>query len=88
MSEEMKKRIEEHRNKYGKECVKELESSNIGTVTPEQAVIILEPEHAPENFMCDGEISHDEAMRSWKHRLANVGLSLEQRTKAHVHIFG
>jgi hypothetical protein len=43
--------------------------------TDEQKILILEPVHGPENFMCDGEISYEEAKRSWQQRLVDSGLS-------------
>ena len=63
--------------KYGQECVDELKADKNFPlkVTPKQAVQILEPSHAPENFYCDGEIEHDEALEDWKERLKLVGLN-------------
>ena len=55
-----KKEIEEHQKKYGQECLDELKKGGFNTdgLTPSQAIIILEPSHAPENFYCDGELNH------------------------------
>ena len=80
--------MEERQNQYGDECIKELEGSGLGELTRGQAIQILEPEHGPENFMCDGEISHATAMRDWKQRLSNLGLTPTQITKAKKRIFG
>ena len=75
--ENWKKTISDRQNSYGKECQAELKADKNFplSVSPEQAVLILEPSHAPENFYCDGEISSDEAMRNWKRRLKNSGLN-------------
>ena len=42
-------------------------------VSEKQALVILEPWEAPENFYCDGEISHGKALELWKERLKNTG---------------
>ena len=67
------KEIDEHQKKYGQECLSELKAGGFKTddLTPEQAVLILEPSHAPENFYCDGEISHYHALENWKQRMMN-----------------
>jgi hypothetical protein len=59
---------------YGKECKAELKADPKFplVVTPKQAVVILEPVHAPENFYCDGEVSHAEALEDFKERLKMV----------------
>lgn len=62
---------------YGKECVAELKADKTFplAVTPKQAVIILEPSHAPENFYCDGEVTHEEATEDFKEKLKLVGFN-------------
>lgn len=62
---------------YGKECVARLKADKTFplAVTPKQAVIILEPSDAPENFYCDGEVTHDEAVADFKDKLKLVGFN-------------
>ena len=62
---------------YGKECKKELRADKDFplVVTPKQAVVILEPLHAPENYYCDGEVSEVEALADYKERLKLVGFN-------------
>ena len=69
---------EEYTKKYQAECLERHRDSGLGDLTGEQAEMILEPEDAPENYACDGEISPDEAFASWKDRLAETGLSPQQ----------
>lgn len=86
--EDWKKDYEEHQAKYGKECQEELKKGGFkAEVTPEQAILILEPNHAPENFYCDGEISTTQAMSNWMERLRKAGLSPLQRVMARSYIF-
>ena len=76
---------------YAKECQQELENDPkfvLTEVTEEQAVLILEPNHAPENFYCDGEVTHFQAMESWMERLKNAGLNPYHRTMVKAYIFG
>jgi len=78
MNDETKKILkaqEDYQREYREECLKELQDSGLGFLTGEQAEMILEPSHAPENYACDGEISNAEAFRNWKGRLAETGLS-------------
>ncbi|MEK6829779.1 MAG: hypothetical protein AABY15_06685 [Nanoarchaeota archaeon] len=75
----------EERNKvYGEECLAELKGNGFDTegITPSQAITILIPSHAPENFYCDGEISHPQALARWKKQLADSGMKPEQVRKA------
>lgn len=48
---------------------------NPDAFTREQITCILKPNHAPENYMMDGEITGDEAERYWKEDLKNTGLT-------------
>ena len=75
--ENWKKEYEEQQLKYGKECQAELKADKNFplAVTPQQAVVILEPNHAPENFYCVGEISHAQALSNYKERLKNAGFN-------------
>lgn len=54
----------------------------VGELTSTQIELVLQPSEAPENFMCDGEISYPTALRNWKVRLENSGLSKLQISKA------
>lgn len=47
-------------------------------LTVTQRVLILQPSEAPENYMCDGEISGDQAFRYWKKALKKAGLNNDQ----------
>ena len=62
---------------YGQECVDRLKADKTFplVVTPKQAVIILEPSDAPENFYCDGEVTHDEAVKDFREKLGLVGFN-------------
>lgn len=62
---------------YGKECKAELKADKNFplVVTPKQAIVILEPVHAPENFYKDGEVSEEEALECWKEKLKRVGFN-------------
>jgi len=40
-----------------------------------QIDIMMEPNEAPENYACDGEISASQALRRWKSRLADEGFA-------------
>jgi len=81
---------EKYQKKYGQECKEELEKDpNFKLkVTEEQAVIILEPCHAPENFYCDGEISYAQALDNWLDKLKREGLNPYHRTIVKEYIFG
>lgn len=86
--ENFKKQINERISQYGQECVKELEGSGLGELTEAQAIHILEPSHGPENFMCDGEISHATALANWRRRCSDLGLTPLVIHKAEKYIFG
>lgn len=87
--EDWKKTYEERQKKYGQECVQELKDNGFrAEVTPEQAILILEPSHAPENFHQDGEVTPTQAMEIWLDRLRKAGLSALQRVMAKEYIFG
>jgi len=61
-------------NKYIKETL-ENAGFNPEELTEGQQHLILQPTEAPENFMCDGEISRTQAMQSWKFRMRNSGMT-------------
>ena len=86
--DEMRKSYEERQLAYGQECLEELKHTTLKNVTPEQAVVILEPNHAPENFYCDGEVSHAQGLAMWKNKLTRSGLTPLQVHQAVKIIFG
>ncbi len=88
MSKDIQKEMEERRNAYGKECLQELEGTELAGVTETQAQLILLPNHAPENFYCDGEISPQQAVDSWVAKLQRSGLSPQLIAKAIKHSIG
>jgi len=47
-------------------------------LTKDQKDLILEPSDAPENFMCDGEITLKQATTYWIKRMYDAGLTAEQ----------
>lgn len=55
---------------------------NVDSLTEEQKDLIMQPEDAPENFYCDGEISPRQAVAYWKQKLNNSGLSKEDVARA------
>jgi hypothetical protein len=74
---------------YQEECRQELIGVGFPeSITGEQAELILQPSHGPENFYCDGEITHKQALASWKRGLRNLGLTEALIRKAEKHIFG
>lgn len=75
---------------YAKECQAKLKADKRFqlAVTPEQAEIILQPIHAPENFYQDGEISEFEAMENWLNKLKMSGINPYYRTVIKEYIFG
>lgn len=74
---------------YKQECVNRLVQAGFpATITPDQALEILQPSDAPENYYCDGEISQAQAFSSWKQRLRNAGLTESLIRKAVKYIFG
>jgi hypothetical protein len=48
---------------------------DITTLNEAQRYIILEPSNAPENYMCDGEITPAQAKKNWLRGLKESGLS-------------
>jgi len=87
---DFKQEYEERQNNYEKECQAELKADKKFqlSLTPEQAVIVLEPSHAPENFYCDGEVSHAQGLAMWKGRLKNSGLNPDNVNMIVKYIFG
>lgn len=75
---------------YGKECLDELKADKNFPlkVTPYQAITILEPIHAPENYHHDGEVTEEEALDCWKQKLKNSGLNPTHIECCRKYIFG
>ena len=48
---------------------------NLNALTEEQKSLILQPLEAPENYMCDGEISGKVAFKIWINKLKELGLN-------------
>ncbi len=57
-------------------------------LTQNQKDVILEPVNAPENYMCDGEITSAQALVRYKRRLAESGLTQSQVRQAVKNIIG
>jgi hypothetical protein len=51
-------------------------------LTQNQVDTILIPSHAPENYMCDGEINSKEAEKRWIKQLVATGLSTNDIARA------
>jgi hypothetical protein len=72
---------------YGQECIQELVEAGFPELTPKQAILILEPIHAPENFYQDGELSEAMAKKIWKTNLRLSQLSNKLIDKAEKFVF-
>jgi hypothetical protein len=44
-------------------------------LTEDQKYILLEPSEAPENYMCDGEISRTQAKQRWTRKMKEAGFT-------------
>lgn len=53
-----------------------------GNLTQNQVDTILIPSHAPENYMCDGEITAKQAEQRWFKQLVQSGLDKKDVAKA------
>lgn len=53
-----------------------------GNLTQNQVDTILIPSHAPENYMCDGEITSKQAKQRWMKQLVQSGLPIDVVGKA------
>lgn len=78
--QQFKKEAIERWEKHKREQISKM-GIDPSTLTQEQIELILEPSEAPENFYCDGEISHEEASARWFKRLRQTGLKIEQILK-------
>lgn len=67
--------------KYRKESITAL-GFDPEKLTDAQKDILLEPDEAPENYMCDGEISRTEAKKRWTNRMRRAGFTEAEITKA------
>lgn len=63
---------------YRRQRSEALAKLGLTNLTEDQEYIITEPSDAPENYMCDGEISQKQAYSRWVSRLKNAGLSPAQ----------
>jgi len=82
-------KYQEYQKKYRKECQDELIKAGFApTITPEQAELVLMPSHGPENFYCDGEVTHAVAFADWKRNLRNLNMKESEVKKAVKYIFG
>jgi len=73
---------------YRKEREERLVKFGLTGLTEEQMDIISEPNDAPENYHCDGEISSAQAYSRWVGQLKNSGLTPAQVKSAIKFIFG
>lgn len=55
---------------------------NPDILSDDQKDLILQPTEAPENYMCDGEITPHQAFKTWCKRLRASGLNEAQFAKA------
>ena len=55
---------------------------NPDDLSDKQINVILQPSEAPEIYMCDGEITPQEAFNSWIFRLKQSGLTKDIISKA------
>ena len=79
--------MKDYAKEYQEARLRELEAVGLTGLTEEQASVILEPQEAPENFYCDGEVSPMSAKKYWKQRLELSGLTPQQIKTAYYFIF-
>ncbi|HUU88319.1 MAG TPA: hypothetical protein VMX17_11265 [Candidatus Glassbacteria bacterium] len=75
---EFRKSQEDYFERYKRERAEALAKAGLTNLTEDQEYIISEPNDAPENYMCDGEISQKQAYSRWVNRLKQSGLSPAQ----------
>jgi len=63
---------------YKKQRAEALAKAGLTNLTEDQEYIISEPNDAPENYMCDGEITQKQAYSRWVNRLKQSGLTPAQ----------
>jgi hypothetical protein len=47
-----------------------------------QKWLLTEPTSGPENFYCDGELNHTQALANWERKMKNAGIPQRFITKA------
>ena len=85
---EFRKSQEDYFERYRREKEESLKIAGLINLTQEQMDIISEPNDAPENYHCDGEISSKQAYSRWVNNLINSGLTPAQVKSAVKFIFG
>ena len=85
---EFRKSQEDYFERYRREKEESLKIAGLINLTQEQMDIISEPNDAPENYHCDGEISSAQAYSRWVGQLKNSGLTPAQVKSAVKFIFG
>lgn len=78
-AEEYRKDVDQALTKAGFDVTK---------LTERQRDLIVQPNEAPENFYCDGEISSSQARVNWITNMRNAGLTPQEVTKAVKYVFG
>lgn len=63
---------------YRRQRAEALAKAGLTNLTEDQEYIITEPNDAPENYHCDGEISASQAYSRWRLKLKNCGLTPAQ----------
>jgi hypothetical protein len=63
---------------YKRQRVEALAKAGLTNLTEDQEYIISEPNDAPENYHCDGEITSKQAYSRWVNRLKQSGLTPAQ----------
>lgn len=60
---------------YNQECRNSVQSMgiNVAGLSDDLCVTIMEPWDAPENFYCDGEVSHADAKQWWLKSIEKKG---------------
>lgn len=66
--------------KYRNDQIKAL-GFNPEKLSDSQKNILMQPSEAPENYYQDGEISHAEAARLWKQKMAQAGFTQAEISK-------
>lgn len=74
--------------KHYQEQTDKLTALGLVDLTEEQKEVITMPNEAPENYMCDGEISPRQAQARWLFNLEETGLTPQQIKLAVKFIFG
>ncbi len=67
--------------KYRKDSITAL-GFDPAKLTEGQKEILLQPDEAPENYMCDGEVSQSQAKTMWTNRMRREGFTEAEIKKA------